>query len=307
MQRHDEKWIDYFAARGHASVAPLAAGMEGSVYALDATSVAKVWAVRSGEELARLRRFYDALAATELSFRTPRITEVLAVDGQFVSVEERLHGTPLDERDAQHPEVLPRGAAAMLDVLDQLGRVDAPALRGLAVLDEEHPFWAGHATWPEALTALIERRLARFGDVYRSFVPGFDAKVRRMLALVAGLDVPLGLLHGDLVPPNLLVDDELRVASVLDFGFLSTVGDPVFDLAVTASVYDMYSPAARRTERLVDGLIAERFDAPPERMALYRAVYGVVAGNVFDPLGQDGHFRFCADQLTRPEVADLLG
>ncbi|WP_062205582.1 phosphotransferase family protein [Streptomyces sp. NBRC 109706] len=307
MQRHDEKWIDYFAARGHPGAAPLAAGMEGSVYALDERLVAKVWAVRSGEELARLRRFLDALAAADLTFRTPRIAEVLCVDGQFVSVEERLPGKPLDEREARRPDVLPRVATAMLDVLDQLGRVDAPALRGLAVLDEEHPFWAGHTTWPGALTALVERRLARSGDVFRAAVPGFDAKVRRMLTLVAALDVPLGLLHGDLVPPNLLVDDGPRVLSVLDFGFLSTVGDPVFDLAVTACVYDMYSPEARRTERFVDELIARRFGCPPERMALYRAVYGVLTGTVYDPLGNDGHFRFCADQLLRPEVTELLG
>ena len=51
---------------------------------------------------------------------------------------------------------------------------------------------------------------------------------------------------------------EGRVAGVLDFGFLTTVGDPHFDELITASVFDMYGPNARRSEDLLSEAFADR-------------------------------------------------
>ncbi|MES0833716.1 MULTISPECIES: phosphotransferase family protein [Nocardiopsidaceae] len=308
MQQHDEAWVRFFEAKGYPEAAELAAGMEGAVYALNDDLVAKVWGVRSGEELERLQRFYDDLAKAQLAFRTPRIEEVLYENGRFVSIEQRLSGVPLADMDPRRPELWPQAAACMLDVLGEISTADSPALRGLAVLDEASPFWEGHTSWPDALTALIHRRLALFGDQLRAAVPGFDGKLARILELVGDLgDVPLGLMHGDLVPDNVLVNDECQVVGTLDFGFLSTVGDPVFDAALTASIFDMYGPQAHETEAYLDAAVVERFGCPPERMALYRAVYGIIASNAYDPQGQDGHFKFCADLLLREDVSELLG
>src|SRR5699024_6910169 len=104
MQQHDEKWIRYFEARGYPDVEELAAGMEGAVYALNGELVAKVWGVRSGEELRRLQLFYADLAKAQRSLRTPRIDAVRHEDGRFVTVELRLPGTPLADVDPRRPD-----------------------------------------------------------------------------------------------------------------------------------------------------------------------------------------------------------
>jgi hypothetical protein len=312
VQQHDENWLRYFAATGYPDARPLAAGMEGAVYALTDDLVAKVWGGRSEAELERLRLFYDDLARARLTFDTPRIERILQLDGRFATIEHRLRGVPLadlEPRPAPHRPGWPAAVRCMLDVLEQLAAVaDSRALRGLAVLDEPDPFWAGRAGWPDTLAALITRRLAEFGDQLRAAVPGFDDMARRLLELVAALPADrLGLMHGDLIPGNVLVDDAVRPVGVLDFGFLSTIGDPVFDAAVTASIFDMYGPAARAVEGSIDAAIAERLGHPADRMTLYRAAYGAITSNAYDPGGQDGHFHWCADIFRRADVRELLG
>lgn len=50
---------------------------------------------------------------------------------------------------------------------------------------------------------------------------------------------------------------------MLDFGFMTTIGDPAFDAAITASIYDMYGPRAAENEAILDEAIADRFGYEP--------------------------------------------
>lgn len=95
--------------------------------------------------------------------------------------------------------------------------------------------------------------------------------------------------------------------AVLDFGFLTTVGDPAFDAAVTASIFDMYGPRATATEALLDEALADRFGHDPARLAVHRAAYALVTGNCFSASGSDGHFAWCVRMLRRRDVRDALG
>lgn len=75
---------------------------------------------------------------------------------------------------------------------------------------------------------------------------------------------------------------------------------------MTASIFDMYGPLARDTERGLDEAIIERFGYSAARMTLYRAAYSMITSNAYDPLGQDGHFRWCVNILLREDVRELL-
>jgi aminoglycoside phosphotransferase (APT) family kinase protein len=44
--------------------------------------------------------------------------------------------------------------------------------------------------------------------------------------------------------PDFMLDDQYRPLAVLDFGFLTTAGDPRLDAAITATVMNMYGPHA---------------------------------------------------------------
>ena len=87
---------------------------------------------------------------------------------------------------------------------------------------------------------------------------------------------------------------------------MTTVGDPAFDGAVTASIFDMYGPRAADTEAILDAAIAGRFGYDPRRLAVYRAAYALVTSNCFSASGSDGHFAWCVRMLQRPQVLDAL-
>lgn len=104
-------------------------------------------------------------------------------------------------------------------MLTALAAVTAgPAAEALPVLGEPDPLWSG-AHWPGALDALLCRRLDRYGDRLRAAVPDLDATVAGVRRVLGELPPePRGLVHGDLCPPNILVDAAGRVVSLLDWG-----------------------------------------------------------------------------------------
>lgn len=314
----------YFTDRGHAFGGVLGQGMEGTVYDLGGEAVGKVWYRRGAEELTVLQRFYAELGAHPSPIRFPEIIEVGELDGRSATIERRLTGMTLRARLQAGTATIEQGRECVLEVLGVLREIPAgAAARLLPVVDEPWPLWpaagedAGHAagnaagggagTWSHALHALVERRVELFGDQLRAAVTDFDAKLARILSHISRLpEPPLRVIHGDLVPDNILVDDACRPLAVLDWGFLSTAGDPAFEAALAAGLFDMYGAGARESEAELFKGIQASAGYPLELMHLYRAVYAVVTSNVYDPEGRDGHFAWCVASLERDDIVAAL-
>ncbi|GAA2755084.1 adenosine deaminase [Actinopolymorpha rutila] len=309
-----EWWVDRLKALGLPVDEPLGAGMDGVVYAVDDDTVAKVWFRHSPGALHRLRDFHADLDAAGLPFATPCIHAVRVVDGTPVTIERRLHGRPLSEFVSAHGPTEP-ALRTFLDVLEALRDTKGgPSARALPVMAEPDAFYrdAG-SSWPTALRALVDRRAEAYGDVLRSAVPAFDTLLEQVRAGLRALpDGEAAVVHGDLCPPNVLVEQvgdggDLRVTAVLDWAFLTTAGDPAFDASLAAGFFDMYGPKAREIDQTLSGWIVAEFGYPPPLLHLYRACYAITGANAYDPAGGDGHFAWCADQLRRPDLRAALG
>jgi len=295
-------WTDLLARAGFRPGAVLGSGMEGAVIDLGDDLVAKIWKRRTAKELDTLRAFYDAVAGAQPAVRTPRILQVLTQGGQLATVEPRLAGRPLWNPDGESPALTDADVASVVAVLEALAEIDpTPGMAALPVLESEGPFVAG--SFARSLADLVERRVARFRGPLLARLPDLDSVTKAVLAGLAGLEPGReGLVHGDLVPANILVDGRSRPLAVIDFGFLTTVGDPAFDAAVASSIYDMYGPRARETEEALDTAITERFHHEAGRLALYRAAYALATSNCYSASGSDGHFDWCARLLERPDI-----
>ncbi|MGW6197655.1 aminoglycoside phosphotransferase family protein [Kribbella sp. NPDC055110] len=264
-------------------------GMEGAVYDLGNGTVRKVWFDRRPEDVRPLKAFLDELP--ELPFRTPRIREITAgEDGLAVSVEDKLTGVPL------HEAGLPEEVAldAFVTVVEALRTTHpGPASRKMPVVGQA--FWG--RSWGESLAGLVRRRAEVSTGYLERDVAGFSGLLEEVLDGLAQLGGGLSVVHGDVCPPNVLMDGR-RVAAVLDWGFLSTAGDSAFEASLAAGFFDMYSPDARR----LDDLLTERFvelGHDRERMRLYRQAYAIVTATVYDENAGDGHYVWCVNQLTR--------
>ena len=309
LQVHTPEWVEYFARQGYPDAEPLAAGVEGAIYRLGDGTVAKVWGRRREPELVRTQNFYADVARAGLPFATPEILRVEEVNGAAVTFERELHGEPLQKRLAfEDRELDPLAVDCLVEVVRALAGVPGTdSMRQLPVLDEDRPFWAGTDDFPAALIALLERRVARFSELLRAHVPDFDRRYARILEKLTALDrVPATVIHGDLFGENILVDEAVHPTAVLDFGFLSTAGDPRLDASISAVIMNMYGPHAPAIARALTDRLAAELGYPVEALLIYRAAYAVATSNVFTTDGSDGHFPWCVAQLARAEVTAAL-
>lgn len=305
-----DRWPQYFAERGHSGARRLAAGVEGTVYRLDGGIVAKVWNGRTPTDLDLRRELYTDLARHPLPFATPQILDIAEHDRVLITYERELCGAPLRPDSAvaptREPELPGSQTDAVLTVLRALARVPATsAMRRLTVQGDDRPLWRGHVRFPDALAALVHRATRRHGELLATRVPDLSVKVDRTVAELQALpDSAVGVIHGDLVPPNIHVNDTGQPVAVLDFGFFTTAGDPGFEAAVTAVIWDMYGPHARHHAAALTGLFAESLGYSVQTMALYQAAYALTTYDLFTADGSDGHFRWCAALLREPVVPD---
>jgi len=267
-------------------------GMEGAVYDLGDGRVRKIWFDRRPDDVRPLKAFLDELPP--LPFRTPRIHEITAgADGQAVSEEDLLTGTALHEAGVPEEQAID----AFVAVVGALGTTTAgPASKALLVLNQ--PFWRDDLSWGEALAALVRRRAAESHHHLQRDVPDFDNLLEDVTTRLASIEPDrLSVVHGDICPPNLLMDGP-RTAAVLDWGFYSTAGDNTFDAALAAGFFDMYGPEAQR----LDNLLLDRFERlghDRQRMYLYRAAYAITTATIYDADAGDGHYLWCVGNLNR--------
>ncbi|MFC5923065.1 phosphotransferase [Micromonospora vulcania] len=286
----------------------LGEGMEGAVYEIDDSRVAKIWFAGSVESSRRTATFYQALDAKPFVFRVPRIVQVEAVEDRVVTIERRLTGTTLAAALTAGAVRHADAYAIFVDVVAALAAGGGlAAARELPVLGEASPLFAAGEDFPVALARLAGRRVERFRPVLSRAVDDFEQKAgalaSRLLAVDSGRRA---VVHGDLVPGNVLVDASGQPSAVLDWGFLTTEGDPAFDAAIAAAIFDMYGPDAPRVEHDLLALIEARMDYDHTALLVYRAAYSLITATAYDPTGQDGHFVWCASALNRPDVTRAL-
>ncbi|GAA3136420.1 phosphotransferase family protein [Kribbella aluminosa] len=288
----------------------LAVGMQGAVYRLGAGKVAKIWFHAQERELRMLGELYDALHG-RLPYATPRILELHRPGPYWVTVEDELPGVPLHTVAAPYGEPgWERARDCVVEVVEALAQVEAPeVLRRTAVLDETDPFRPEGMAWSEALTGLLRRRVERFGDQLAPVIDDFGTKIATLLELLGELKEPdARLVHGDVTSGNILVDEDLRPVTLLDFGLSTMAGDPVFEAAAAASVIDLWSPRVREIEAAYDAAFTARLGYDGGQLLVYRCAYSLIIANAHndDPYGRDSHVPLTAKFFNTPEVTALL-
>jgi hypothetical protein len=297
----DDEAAGFLRYWGPARPTLLGEGMEGAVYAVDDAVVAKVWFTKPAPAVVLLKSFYDALSSKTLSFVVPQIVEVREAGGHVVSSERRMDGETLEAALRAGRFTREQAQRTFVDLLSELAHSGScPEARDLGVIDE-----GPLPTFD--LAGLASQRAQRFQKVLGSAVEDFAALSTALVARIPEVDSGRrNVIHGDLVPSNLLVSEGPTVDAVLDWGFFSTEGDPVFEAAVAGAIFDMYGDDALDTEMAMYDLISEALGYSRTDLLVYRAAYSLITANAYDPDGNDGHFAWCVAALNRPDVVAAI-
>lgn len=287
----------------------LGSGIEGTVVDLGNGTVAKVWSGRSSSDLDVLRTFYDEVFQRRPSTSTvamPHILDLRDVEGTPVTIEERLSGEPVWQADGTSPRLTTTHLDSMIEALSALSEIPGdPSLRTLPMLPDEPPF-DPNAPFETELAALVTRRTERFATQLRVALPDVDALLAQTVEALHRISPATpALIHGDLIAANVMTSGG-RASAVLDFGFMTTVGDPVFDMAVTASIFDMYGPRAREVESELDQAFLSAFSGDHRRYWVYRAAYALTTACCHGADLSEGHFAWCVAMLDRQDVREAL-
>ncbi|MCB0063279.1 MAG: aminoglycoside phosphotransferase family protein, partial [Caldilineaceae bacterium] len=220
---------------GISTTEPLHSGMEAEVYALDDTTVLKLYPqTTTTANLETLQRFYASLVDATLSYALPEIHKVEEYGSYTVVLEKRLHGRPLSALVAERPPDqlgdLPARYIAAVAELSQLTMPPHAARYKLFDPDGISARLAGD--WHTFLRRYLDQKLTQTAPYFARDVADYAAKVQQMQrTLAASYLGPHALIHGDFFPGNLLVDEQGCPTALLDFGLFTMYGDPLFDLA----------------------------------------------------------------------------
>lgn len=282
----------------------LGRGMEAQVYRYGPDEVLKIY--RQPCDMAymqRLEHFYRAIDRRGLPFALPEILEVSADLGYVVVRERRLHGTNLQT-------LLPTLTPAQLATVMHRYCDTAMAVAHIVRVDESscglllrNPTWQhGINDWHTWWWARVQAVLAHSG-----VLPFLQRDVPHLAPLLAYLQAYLAqpyqgtyaLVHGDLYPGNLLVDDQLQIQTVLDFGQQSMWGDPHYDIATSWVWFDMYDELECDTKGQYLAVLQQRFGTEMmERWRVYVLLYSIISANQYDATCQDGHYQWCVHNLN---------
>ncbi len=252
----------------------LAHAGESSVYWLDDERVLRI--IKSDVEY-YLRRdgFCGELSALGLPFAVPRLLDHGRVGEVAYAVEARIRGRSLDR---MLPELHGRRRERAL-----VAFADAALVLGTIVI--KRPWWGEllnepairSNSWPDYLLARASLQFDRALDRLRRDVPGIDRVYDAFRVQALALpEVQPGLAHGDFFPGNVMIDDDLMITGVLDFGFSTVTGDSRMDLVGASSFLEVDLPWRIEADaRLVREYLAGRSPGLANVLSLYRTYYAI--------------------------------
>lgn len=218
----------------------LGAGEDAYAFALSSQEAIRIFPAASPDFVAELANLYEALQGYSFSFSHPQIYDVRTHESIAYTVERRLPGREMGEVCRDMDEHTRRQILQnYLNAIRELAAVEIGecAFGGLI----PSSVWLQTKTWEDFLHRQLEAALEKYGAQLAEKFPDFH---RLVTQLETQIDGPLrwnkkSLVHGDAYPNNVLIDADGEVATVLDFGRHTLLGDPRMDIAIAIELTEM--------------------------------------------------------------------
>lgn len=288
----------------------LGRGMEAEAHAYDGQVLKLYTNDITLEKLEILREFYAGLETSRLSYQLPQIRKVWIEEDTVLSLEQRLHGTPLQSKLAGLSEdELEAVFERYVDAILELQKISPPAFERYKLFDDEGLSACSSGDFNAFLLRFLEHRLGACQRFLERDVEDFEGKLERLRAMLGQpYRGEIALVHGDFFPANLLADEHNCITALLDFGWMTMWGDPLYDLATGWVFFDMYDELNRGVTDRLGRIIEARVGLETlGKLHLYILLCSVFTANAYAYEGGDGHYRWCVGNLNNPAFWAGLG
>ncbi|MDF1489037.1 phosphotransferase family protein [Tessaracoccus caeni] len=271
----------------------LGSGGEARVFALDDECVLRIQAPGDSPPDRELADLLDSWAGCDIGVELPKVLSQARRGSQNYNIERRLPGVPLSRWLAETPDPRRRQVAllSLLDVAARLRELPLPREGFGRVLHNPHRF----TSLPELLAAQIAIGIHYSDGLLAQAVPNLDHQVSTLLDKLSHRVVTPAFCHVDLVPANVLVDDDGHLTAVLDVSVHALAADPVMDEVLTLAILEAspYDGSTADAAWLEDEL-RRRLGADAWLIDAYRRFYALYYA--MDPV----LIPWSASLLTRP-------
>jgi len=248
-----------------------------------------------------LSRFYEDLNKySDKSIQFPEIYEINKLDKLIYTIEKRFKGFAFDE-------ILYKSVKKEQKIFIQKYVQFIDKLKN--IIFQNYPFGdilkqrnsINSDSWQDYLLKKIESKkylTSRFIknnlDIEKIF-----PKLRFQIEDIINNNYPKSLIHGDLIPANVMLDESKEFIAIIDFCFLVCIGDHNFDLA-SASIWPELD---RRFNKYMLEILNEEINKNKtkeeiEIMSLYKVLIALFSADLYD----EGHFSWAVDKLISFQI-----
>jgi aminoglycoside phosphotransferase (APT) family kinase protein len=255
------------AAFGVTEADLLGDGWESTIYGLGPDRILRIprRGVGSEDQIRALAAFTESLP--KLPFAVPRVLEISRIDGELYLIQQRIPGKSMaamlpDLSGARRDTAL----RAYLAAAEAMSAATVPgAAYGDLLLDQPRRC----DSWSDYLIGRV--RVAAADPVLADAVSGLAGIADRLCARLEAIPEPAPcIVHGDIWPPNVMMNDDLAVTGLIDFSFTTRIGDHVMDLAGACHFLLATKASSQADHDFVKQLILERHGPGViERVDLY--------------------------------------
>lgn len=251
-------------------------GGEAVVYELTGARALRVYrGAPHGRET--LAAFYREIARGKATFAVPEVLEQGDDAGVHYSIDRLIPGRPLHDlmRELSGGE-RQRALASYTEALFEIATLPCAREQYGEFLRDDDAITA--VSWPAYLLARMHACLDESSGWLAADVPALPTVVRELTQRIEAMPPrPRSLVHGDYFPGNVLIDSDLHVSGVIDFGPLTVMGEPWMDAASALIFLEVTRPGYIEPDtEFVQARLVERLGpAIVDAAAVYRAWYAI--------------------------------
>jgi hypothetical protein len=292
---------------GIPSATPIALGTEAEVYEWDDRHVLKLYSDNDRlPQFETLRNFYNNLETGKSGLILPIIENIVHHRNIIAVIERRVAGIPLEELLPNlDEEQLMQAEDLYVDAMWKLKdiRIGKKPKTYLLFDKKQQSRITLDRSFEKFYADMLLQKIKRVSKFFELYIPSFPQKAVALVASLHDSQQPsLSIVHGDIFPGNVLVQEDLDPASgigVIDFGSFTLFGNYLLDIAGGFGYYQMYNPNRTSIRWRLLTKVLDRL-TPKERSMFFQYLLAnaILTSDLYvngpDP-HTDDHFRWAVE------------